>query len=142
MFVYSFKHFTKKKGGRHAAKRCTKCVGRLSDRIKLLISSAAQLQATWYDFETHRLQRAHLGAPDHDFFIPLLIKTLLLSTSTGLQTVVFVHTPLDENATFDLERGAPDRDFFIPLSIKKILLTSSTGLRTVTFLYQIGRAHV
>ena len=44
------------------------------------------------------------------------------------QGPLLFQTPLNQNATFDLEHEAPDRDFFIPLSIKTLLLTSSTGL--------------
>ena len=73
------------------------------------------------------------------------------------QGPLLFQTPLNQNATFDLEHEAPDRDFFIPLSIKTLLLnlehgapdhyfflplsiktlllTSSTGLHTMTFPY-------
>jgi len=51
------------------------------------------------------------------------------------QGPLLFQTPLNQDATFDLEHEAPDRDFFIPLSIKTLLLTSSTGLQTVTFSY-------
>ena len=44
------------------------------------------------------------------------------------QGPLLFQTPLNQNATFDLEHEAPDRDFFIPLSIKTLLFTSSTGL--------------
>ena len=57
-------------------------------------------------------------APDCDFFIPLPIKTPLLTSSAGLRTVTLSHP--SQNTTFDLEHRAPDRDFFIPLSIKTL----------------------
>ncbi len=54
------------------------------------------------------------GGADRDFCTPLAIKTLLLTTSTELQTVTF----------------------FIPISIKTLHLTTRKGLQTtVTFSY-------
>ena len=73
------------------------------------------------------------------FSYPRLIKTLLLISGTGLQTMTFAY-PLNQNATFNLDHGVPDRDFFIPLPIKTQLSNSCTGLHLDLFTSHLNRS--
>ena len=90
-----------------------------------------------------------LRALSHDFFRPLSVRILLLSSSFELCRTTFSHpsqsecyfrpqasssvarlfqTSLSQNATFDFKPQALSHDFFTPLSIRTLLLSSSFEL--------------